>query len=143
VGEARAESADIAKESGPGVDDARKALRKKMFDAMKRKRWEDAAAAGIELKNGFELDWEAALGLAESLQKAKRYDDAITAYEAFLEAFPDNKAVWDARYQLAGLLIGKKRYNDARPVLEAVSAGATSKKLRGLAEQALKEITAR
>lgn len=121
-------------------DQERKQLRRKMFDAIKNKEWGEAADTGLGMQRIYTLDWEAALALAESLQKARRQDEAIGAYRTFLEQFPDNKAADDARYQLAGLFVTKKRYAEARRELEVVANGALSKKLKAYAAQALKEL---
>jgi tetratricopeptide (TPR) repeat protein len=140
-GEVEAAAKEPAPENAEAAE-AKKSLRRKMFDALKKKRWSDAAQAGFELRDSYELDWEAALALAECLQKSKRLDESAEAYRAFIDAFPDNKAVNDARYQLAGILITRKHYDEAKTVLKTVIAGSSGK-LKTLSERALKEIANR
>jgi len=122
--------------------DAKKNLRRVVAEAVKKKKWSEAADRGLELQALGPMDWEASLWLAQALLKAKRLPEAVTAYEAFITGFADNKYLPDARYELAGALISLGRKDDAKAELGRVVSSTSNKKLKANAEQALKELAA-
>jgi TolA-binding protein len=83
--------------------DERRNLRRRMFDAYKVKKWEEAADAGLLLRSGGKLDWEAALNLAQALRFANRTNDAVEAFKVFLADFPDNKYAPEVKVTLEKL----------------------------------------
>jgi pentatricopeptide repeat protein len=99
----------------------RKELRRALFDAAAQKRWAAAADAGLQMRGSYEVDWEAALVLADALVRARRYEDAIAVYREFLERFPTNHYADKALFRLAECLQAAKRHGEARTAYERLA----------------------
>ncbi len=91
------------KKTGAEAEAERKNLRRTLMDAFKKKRWGEAADAGLQLRASYEMDWEAEYTLADALSRAGRKADAIAAYKSFLKSYPDNKFADKAQKALAAL----------------------------------------
>jgi TolA-binding protein len=99
----------------------RKELRRALFDAVAQKRWAAAADAGLQMRGSYEVDWEAALVLADALTRVRRYEDAVAVYREFLKRFPTNLYADKALFRLAECLQATKRHGEARTAYERLA----------------------
>jgi len=105
----------------PEQETQRKALRRKMFDAHRKKRWGEVARLGGQLRDEYGLDSEAQLKLADALRRGKKFEEAVVVYLAFIEQNPDSGKIGDALFKGANLLVKLDRTAEALPLYERVS----------------------
>ncbi len=123
----------------PEFEQGRKALRKELFAALKKKSWNKAIELGTRLREEYRLDWESEYRMAEALQRAKRLDEAVAAFVDFLENNPENAFADDAALNAGAILLEQGKKNKARPYLE-IATKSGSKKTAGAAKALLQKL---
>ncbi len=121
TGEDETDTPEQPAQLSPEQEAQRKALRRKMFDAHRKKRWGETARLGVQLREEYNLDWEAQLKLADALRRGKKIEEAAVVYLAFIEQHPDNDKIVDALFKAANLLVKLGRTEEALPLYERVS----------------------
>lgn len=131
-----AAAAEAPAPNGAPID--KKAVRREMFDALKAKRYGDAADAGLRLRESVELDWEAHLALGDALRQANRGEEAAPVFQDFVDKFPTNAHLDVALFRLANLL-AKSDKQKAAEAYKRVAADPKSK-YKGDASKALAQL---
>jgi hypothetical protein len=108
--------------AAPAGTEDRKELRRRMFEALKKKSWAQALELGTTLREQDALDWEAEYRMGEAAQRSGKDALAIELYRGFGEKYADNKFAEEARFRLAALLVKGKQPEEAVTVLEALTA---------------------
>ncbi|MBI3179917.1 MAG: tetratricopeptide repeat protein [Deltaproteobacteria bacterium] len=117
----------------------RKEIRRKMFEAVKKKKWGEVATLGLKMRGEFPMDWETEYQLADALRRLNRSDEAVEMYRGFTLRYPDNKYTDEALFRLASLLHKQGKSADAASVYKTLADNPDSK-FRADASKALKSL---
>lgn len=102
----------------------RKAVRRQFVTAVKKKRYGEAVRLGIQLRDGYRLDWEAHWLLGEALRGSGQSEEALKAYLAFADAYPENARAVRAQFAAAELWEQLGATEAARDIYQGLAASA-------------------
>lgn len=114
----------------------RKALRRRLIQAEQDGRHAEALAAGLAMRERFDMDWEAQLNLGHAQRLTGAVADALATYLDFVAKYPTNVFADDARFWAAEMLLAQGNVAKARPLLQQVAADPKSN-FRAAAEEKL------
>ncbi|MFC1609316.1 cyclic nucleotide-binding domain-containing protein [Myxococcota bacterium] len=119
---------------------ARKALRRKLFDAYNEERHEEVVGLGLKLEKRFDLDWEAQFTLAQAARQVGDNELALKHYLEFAEKYRSNVYADDAQFWAAKVLASEGRLHEARDLFRLVADNPSSK-LRHRARRRVEELS--